>query len=193
MEIGNKILELRKKHNYSQEKMAELLNVSRQTISKWELGDTSPDITQAKKISKIFNISLDELVDNDLKYSILEKADNNNKLTRKILKVLIAILVFVCLLFCTISLIVIAFLKSFEYYEAKPVSSFSQIECSYDGNNYYYKVENDINDTSIIRDLYTNDKNIKQNLKIDLTTYNDANKLLDDIKNYIDSIGGKCK
>ena len=193
MEIGNKILELRKKHNYSQEKLAELLNVSRQTISKWELGDTSPDITQAKKISKIFNISLDELVDNDLKYSILEKADNNNKLTKKILKVLIAILVFVCLIFCTISLIVIAFLKSFEYYEVKPVSSFSQIDCSYNGNNYYYKVENDINDTSIIRDLYTNDKNIKHNLKIDLTTYNDANKLLDDIKNYIDSIGGKCK
>ena len=37
MEIGNKIVELRKKNNFSQEELAEKMNVSRQTISKWEL------------------------------------------------------------------------------------------------------------------------------------------------------------
>ena len=63
MEIGNKILELRKKNNLSQEALAEKIGVSRQTISKWELGETSPDIKQAKELSKVFNVSLDELTD----------------------------------------------------------------------------------------------------------------------------------
>ena len=59
MEIGNKILELRKKNNLSQEALAEKIGVTRQTISKWELGETSPDIKQAKELSKVFNVSLD--------------------------------------------------------------------------------------------------------------------------------------
>lgn len=44
MEIGNKILILRKQNNLSQEELAEKVGVSRQTISKWELGETSPDL-----------------------------------------------------------------------------------------------------------------------------------------------------
>ena len=71
MEIGNKILELRKKNNLSQDALAEKIGVTRQTISKWELGETSPDIKQAKELSKVFNVSLDELTDNDIK-NVLE-------------------------------------------------------------------------------------------------------------------------
>ena len=63
--IGKKILELRKKNNLSQEKLAESIGVSRQTISNWELGETSPDLKQAGELSKILNISLDELVGNE--------------------------------------------------------------------------------------------------------------------------------
>lgn len=44
MKIGNKILDLRKEHNMSQEQLAERMGVARQTISKWELGETSPDL-----------------------------------------------------------------------------------------------------------------------------------------------------
>ena len=55
MELGNKILELRKKEKLSQEELAEKINVTRQTISKWELNETTPDIKQAKELSKIFN------------------------------------------------------------------------------------------------------------------------------------------
>lgn len=73
MEIGNKIMELRKKKNLSQEELAEKVGVARQTISKWELGKTSPDIRQAKQLSKIFNVSLDELVNNDIKDILIEK------------------------------------------------------------------------------------------------------------------------
>lgn len=47
--MGSKILELRKQKHMSQEQLAEKIGVARQTISKWELGETSPDIEQSKK------------------------------------------------------------------------------------------------------------------------------------------------
>ena len=43
MKIGEKIYSLRKKHNLSQEELANELNVSRQTVSKWEVGESCPD------------------------------------------------------------------------------------------------------------------------------------------------------
>lgn len=79
MEIGNKIVELRKKEKLSQEELAEKVGVARQTISKWELGETSPDIKQAKVLSKIFHVSLDELVNNDIKDILVEKTSNTEK------------------------------------------------------------------------------------------------------------------
>ena len=87
MEFGNKLLELRKKENLSQEALAEKLNVTRQTISKWELNETSPDLKQALLISKLFNISLDELVNNDKNF-IIEKISNTERLAGLVLKVL---------------------------------------------------------------------------------------------------------
>lgn len=64
MNIGEKIIELRKKDNLTQEKLAEKIGISRQTVFNWENNVTSPDISQAKKIVEIFKISLDDLVDN---------------------------------------------------------------------------------------------------------------------------------
>lgn len=76
MNLGNKIMTLRKKNNLSQEDLAEKVGVTRQTISKWELEETTPDINQAKKLSMIFNISLDELVNNDVNSILIEKVSN---------------------------------------------------------------------------------------------------------------------
>lgn len=88
MELGNKILAFRKKNNITQEELAEQLNVTRQTISKWELGETSPDIKQAKELSKIFKVSLDELVDNDIKDLLVERVSNTEKLAGMIIKIM---------------------------------------------------------------------------------------------------------
>ena len=72
MGLGNKILTLRKKMGLSQEQLAEQLSVTRQTISKWELDETTPDLKQAKQLSKIFKVSLDELTDNDIKNVLVD-------------------------------------------------------------------------------------------------------------------------
>ena len=62
MEFNNKLYELRKQKGLSQEELANRLNVSRQTISKWEVGESSPDMEKLVAISELFDISLDELV-----------------------------------------------------------------------------------------------------------------------------------
>ncbi len=88
MSIGTKLSELRKKHNFSQEELAEKLDVTRQTISKWELDETSPDLNSAKKLSVIFQISLDDLVENDIKNIVVEKVSNTEKLAGIIISTL---------------------------------------------------------------------------------------------------------
>lgn len=62
MEVGNKINQLRKLSGMTQEQLAEKLSVSRQTISKWESGSTSPDLESIIKLSKMFHVSLDDLL-----------------------------------------------------------------------------------------------------------------------------------
>lgn len=62
MNLGNSLFHARKKCGLSQEKVAEKLGVSRQTISKWETNETLPDIYQSKRMAKLYQVSLDDLI-----------------------------------------------------------------------------------------------------------------------------------
>lgn len=66
MNLGSHLFSARKNKGLSQETVAEKLGVSRQTISKWETGETLPDIRQAKRLSVLYGLSLDELISFDL-------------------------------------------------------------------------------------------------------------------------------
>ncbi len=59
--IGMNIRILRKKHKLSQEQLAEKVNVSRQTVAKWETGEGLPDIYKCKILAEIFQVTLDQL------------------------------------------------------------------------------------------------------------------------------------
>ena len=74
MSLGNSLFNARKKAGLSQEEVAEKLGVSRQTISKWELDETLPDIQQSKKLSKLYHLALDELIDFDVELKEIEQA-----------------------------------------------------------------------------------------------------------------------
>ena len=65
MGLGNNLFQARKKSGLSQENVAEKLGVSRQTISKWETGDTLPDIRQAKRLAILYHMTLDALIEYD--------------------------------------------------------------------------------------------------------------------------------
>ena len=56
------LIELRKLHHLSQEELAEKVGVSRQTLSKWETGESIPDIVRCKQLADVFSVTLDDLV-----------------------------------------------------------------------------------------------------------------------------------
>ena len=74
MSLGNSLFNARKKAGLSQEEVAEKLGVSRQTISEWELDETLPDIQQSKKLSRLYHLTLDELIDFDVELKEIEQA-----------------------------------------------------------------------------------------------------------------------
>lgn len=63
--IGEKIAELRRTNNMSQEELADRLGISRQSVSKWESGQSLPDIEKLPLLSDIFHVSIDYLVKED--------------------------------------------------------------------------------------------------------------------------------
>lgn len=88
MEFNNRLYQLRKQKGLSQEELANRLNVSRQTVSKWEIGDSTPDMEKLIAISNLFEISLDELVmgkEPDTENTVDSKSVIGNVLNEKVL------------------------------------------------------------------------------------------------------------
>lgn len=109
MKFNEKIVYLRKKAVMTQEELASKLKISRQSISKWENGETEPEVSKIKEIAKIFNVSFDYLLDDNYVEDKEEKSteitvnnkENYNKLTYMIL--FIASLFILIVLFIIIS------------------------------------------------------------------------------------------
>lgn len=87
MELKDKLVQLRKKRGISQLELSEKLNISRQAISKWEIGTTVPSADNIKKLSQLYNIPLTYLM-NDSEETLPEETANvevprtNNKYWR---------------------------------------------------------------------------------------------------------------
>lgn len=75
IDLGENLYNLRKKKNLSQEEVAEKLNVTRQTISKWETGESKPDFDKIVPICELFDITSDELLTGEISES-KEKKDS---------------------------------------------------------------------------------------------------------------------
>ena len=118
MALGRNILELRKKSGLSQEQLGEKINVTRQTISNWELEETAPNPEQLKLLSKALNVSVDDLIDNDTKNVVLSNVKITEKQTRTIKKILKGILIgFITLLIVDIIVFTICFTKKIGPFE----------------------------------------------------------------------------
>ena len=65
MSFADNLIELRKYHDYSQEEFANMIGVSRQTLSKYETGESLPDIEKCKRMADVFGVSMDDLISFD--------------------------------------------------------------------------------------------------------------------------------
>ena len=186
MEIGKKITELRKQKGLSQEELAEKVGVARQTISKWELGETSPDLKQAKELSKIFNVSLDELVDNDIKDVLVERTSNTEKLAGLILKLIRFVVIFVIVapLLYIMLYVVIKNIREIKKGNLMDV----EITCTLHDETYSYSF-NYYEETCEIR-VAGGDGYLANVINFD--KYSDAYQALDVIDAYVKNNGGSC-
>lgn len=116
MTTGQKIYELRKAKNWSQEYVADKIGVSRQAVSRWELDESVPDIENLSAISSLFSISLDNLINpqsENAKNSGFVNNDLQKRIKQKMKISIICILIGVIVVggICTLSAIVPSKLK----------------------------------------------------------------------------------
>lgn len=98
MTLGERLLNLRKKINLSQEEVAEKLNVTRQTISKWETDASTPDFDKIIPICNLYNITPDELLTGSK-----PNKENNNNNNNKILLPISIFMYFISIIWIIIS------------------------------------------------------------------------------------------
>jgi len=128
MALGQNILNLRKKNGLSQEQLGEKVNVTRQTISNWELEETAPNPEQLKLLSKALNVSVDDLIDNDLQNVVLSKIKMTEKQTRTIKKILKGFLIgFIIFLVIDIIAFIICFFGHYGPFEETKSESASYV------------------------------------------------------------------
>lgn len=86
MEVGNQILKFRKNLGMSQSDLADIVGVSRQTVSNWESSKYSPDIVSLNELSKVFNISVDQLINGELSRPKLVTINRDDQVLARELK-----------------------------------------------------------------------------------------------------------
>lgn len=82
--LGEKLVTLRKKYGYSQQEIADMLSVTRQTISNWECGQGAPSLDKAAELVAIYKVSLDDLCGNNVKIVAGDKKEKDLHVLRKL-------------------------------------------------------------------------------------------------------------
>ncbi len=184
MKLGEKILKLRKKEGLSQEQLGEKINVTRQTISNWELGETSPNPEQLKLLSKELHVSIDELLDNDIQNVLVEKVSNTEKLTGLILKIIIVLII--CFI---LYLVFVLIYKNIQKEKDTGRELEESIYCSLYGEEHGFSIkyqELTGEPLELGGDAYFSDV-------LDLEKYHDAHQIFNIINDYAKKNGGNCE
>ncbi|MBR3869153.1 MAG: helix-turn-helix transcriptional regulator [Clostridia bacterium] len=83
IQLGTKLADLRKRNGYSQEALAEKMGVSRQAVSKWERGESTPDTDTLIELARLYSVSLDTLVGNEQNEETKESETGKKKKKQK--------------------------------------------------------------------------------------------------------------
>ncbi len=188
MKLGKNILKLRKKKGFSQEELGEKIGVTRQTISNWELGETSPNPEQLVLLSKELSVSVDELLDNNVQNILVEKVSNTEQLASLILKI---IKVFVIIIVVGSVLTIIgAFIFQNVTKETNDEDIIEEsIYCKIYGEEHGYNITYNQSTGNIIK---TEGDNYFHDI-LDLNKYTNANQILNIINDYVKKNSGTCE
>ena len=187
MRLGENILRLRKQHGFSQEELANIVEVTRQTISNWELGETTPNPEQLILLSKALHISIDELLDNEVKEELIKKVSNTEQLAGMIMKMLKIFGKFVIgyIIFILVMIIGLC-IYTFAIKGNQNVESSATIICSIENKNYQIKFgTNDYFQCDQCSDQMKNDL-------IKLADFTNMDKSLLQIEQYFKTNNGTC-
>lgn len=185
--LGEKIYNLRKSKKISQEELAEIVSVTRQTISNWELGSTSPNPEQLKLLSKALNVSVDELLDNELQNILVEKVNKTEKLSNNIIKLLKYLgLCFAILVI--IDIVVFILFNPFHQLKVNNENSTVKIVCELNDSTYKYLIEYDKNDNIVEASGSEFIANVLKDKQ-----FTKAKILVEYIEDYFSDNGGNCQ
>lgn len=184
MKLGKNIVTLRKKQGLSQEQLGEKVHVTRQTISNWELGETSPNPEQLKLLSKALYVSIDELLNNEIQEVLIQKISNTERLAGMVIKIL-KFLGIVFLIFLIIG--IVAFVLFLPTGKLVKVESSASIVCRM--SNQKYQIEFGTDD-------YFSCDNCSDKMKEELEKITDFNNIevsISNIEKYFNNHGGTCE
>lgn len=208
VELGNKLYELRKNAKLSQEQLAQKLNVTRQTISNWELNQTTPDILQAKQLSQIFTITIDELANNNTQDILVEKLNKTDKnVSSSMSKIKLLFIITICFLLIFIIINLFLLLKKWSSHTLQEQSTGTYQEYlknvqtqklifNLANNEYEFVIfyDNEFNTIGTHFNLVNGNQNAKDNFdSFTNSLYNpddNAKKIIEDLKQYFLSHGG---
>lgn len=186
MKLGENILKLRKQRGLSQEQLGEQVNVTRQTISNWELDETTPNPEQLKLLSKALNVSVDELIDNDIKGILEIKVSNTEKLAGMIITIL-KVIGILLLLFVIIIIVSIVIFTGVRTKQNKEFSTSGEMSCSLDDKKYAIAISED----NIFNCNNCNDEMI--DILGSLTNTESMADSIQNIEDYFSKNGGTCE
>ena len=200
MKFNERLLELRKKKGWSQEELGYKLDVSRQTISKWEAGQTTPELEKLVKLSEIFEITVDELIkDNEASQEkneiedkdILKENSENKKNKFSIFKKAI-LLILIAVLVCYVIIVVnrIKMITTIEEYLINTINDYKYLEIS----KYDYSEKEIPKHSRLEFYTYRTDTLYKEKAKVsnwdttgqtnkDLTLFEESDSTIDVFKN----------
>lgn len=164
MKFSDKLIDLRKKNGLSQEQLGEKLDVTRQTISKWELGQSKPDMDKLIELSKLFNVDISYLVDDEvIVKGDINKREKNLSINKPrkwlvTLLVIIEIIIFIFLVYGFVSSIKNTSIFNLKNNNFEKNYFNKHYEILYDGTEYGNSV------SQMIDDIITNNKKDKNHI-----------------------------
>lgn len=156
MKFSEKIMKLRRQKGLSQEEFANKLNVSRQAIYKWETEQSVPDIKNVQEISKIFNVSIEYLLNDDLNEDVPQEKHSSKKSKKFIIKSIFKFLIILLIIYLIVAVIKFCLVNLIAYRYSRNANNLSNNsmvirgeEIIYDNIKHVSKLSSSANEYSI--------------------------------------------